>query len=134
MSKDHEKKTVPRNAPDAPPPSVEERKKILETALYRMVMIDGMVYGLEDDAEPDASVDCAARTKSCRANCCTYVFALTEEEVKQNFYKYNTERPYYMARDQDGYCPYLDRKTFRCLIHDRRPLRCRKYACSQDSV
>jgi len=60
MNKDHDKKTVPHNKPDAPPLTQEEQGKILETALYRMVMIDGMVYGLEDDAEPEAFVDCAA--------------------------------------------------------------------------
>jgi len=111
MSKDHDKKNVPRNKPDVPHAS-EERAKILETALRRMVMIDGMVYGLEDDTEPEVFVDCAARIASCQANCCTYVFALTQEEAKKGFYKYSPEKPYYMARDSDGYCPYLDRKTF----------------------
>ena len=82
-------------------------------------MIDGMV-GLEDDAEPEAFVDCAAEIASCRANCCTYVFALTREEVNKGFFKYSAERPYYMARDADGYCPYLDRKTFQCSIHEKR--------------
>ena len=130
MRKDHEKKAVPKNAPDAPPLSEKERTKILETALYRMVMIDGMVYGLEDDTEPEAFVDCAARIASCRADCCTYVFALTREEVNRGFFKHSAERPYYMARDAEGYCHYLDRKTFRCTIHEKRPLRCRKYVCA----
>jgi Fe-S-cluster containining protein len=134
MSKDCNKKTVPHNKPDAPPLSGEERAKILETALYRMVMIDGMVYGLEDDAEPEGLVDCAARIASCRADCCTYAFALTQEEVNRGFFKYSAEQPFYMARDADKYCHYLDRKTFQCSIHERRPLRCRKYACSPGSL
>jgi len=131
MSYDHNKKIVAHNKPDVDPVSEEERAKILDAALARTVMIDGKVYGLEDDAEPEAFVDCAARIASCRANCCTYVFALTQEEVKKNFFKYNAERPYYMARDADGYCPYLDKTTFKCTVHERRPLRCRKYTCSQ---
>jgi len=61
------------------------------------------------------------------------VFALTQEEVKKGFFKYSAERPYYMARDADGYCPYLDRETFQCSIFEKRPLRCRKYVCSQGS-
>jgi hypothetical protein len=129
MSKDNE--TFPRNTPDSLPLSKEERDKIMETALERMVMINGKVYGLEDDAEPDAVVDCASITARCKAFCCTYVFALTQEEAKKGFYKYNAERPFYVARDADGYCPYLDRTTFKCGIHDKRPLRCRKYACPQ---
>ncbi len=130
MSRDNEKRIVPHNKPDASPLSGEERAIILETALYRMVMIDGMVYGLEDDTEPEAFVDCASRIASCRASCCTYVFPLTQEEVNRGLFKYSAERPYYMARDAAGYCPYLDRKTFQCSIHDQRPLRCRRYACS----
>ncbi len=128
MTKDYAK--IPHNKPGAEAPSHEDREKILELALKRMVMIDGNVFGLEDNAEPEAFVDCASMTAQCQANCCTYVFALTQEEVKKGIYKYNTERPYYMARDEDGYCPYLDRLTFKCGIHENRPLRCRKYACS----
>jgi hypothetical protein len=134
MNKNLQKKTVPKNAPDAPPLSKKEQAKILETALYRMVMINGKVYGLEDDTEPEAFTDCAAEISSCRADCCTYAFALTLEEVKRGFFKYSAERPYYMARDADGYCHYLDRKTFQCSIHEKRPLRCRKYACLPGSV
>lgn len=113
------------------PPSEEERSGILSIALRRMVMIEGNVYGLEDPAEPDADVDCASMTESCRAVCCSYVFALTQDEVRKGCYRYNTEKPFYMARDPDGYCPYLDRSTFRCCIHESRPLRCRKYACTK---
>ena len=134
MSTDRDNKTVLHNTPAGLPLAEEEREKILETALYRMVMIDGMVYGLEDDAEPETLVDCPAEIASCRANCCTSVFALTQEEVNRGFFKYSAERPYYMARDADGYCHYLDRKTFHCSIHEKRPLRCRKYACSPGSV
>jgi hypothetical protein len=129
MSKDN--KIFPRNTPDFLPLSGEERDKIMETALKRMVMINGKVYGLEDDAESDAVVDCASITATCKAFCCTYVFALTQEEAKKGFYKYNAEKPFYIARDTDGYCPYLNRTTFKCSIHDKRPLRCRKYACPQ---
>lgn len=111
------------------PISEAERAKILEIALEHMIMIAGKVYGLEDDTEPEAEVDCGARTESCRAICCTYAFALTQEEVGKSFIKYNPERPFYIARDADGYCPHLDRVTFKCGIHDKRPLRCRKYAC-----
>jgi Fe-S-cluster containining protein len=107
----------------------EEKEKILSVALRNMIMIDGKVYGLDDDSEPEAFVDCVSKLSSCRAGCCSLVFALTQEEVKKGFYQYNPDRPYYMARDADGFCPYLDRTTFFCSIHERRPLRCRKYTC-----
>lgn len=123
------KKIIPHNKPGAPPLSSEEREKILAHALRRMIMIGGEVFGIEDDAEPEVRVDCAARTSSCKANCCTFVFALTREEVKKGIYRYNTENPFYMARDTDGYCPYLDRAAFTCSIYKGRPIRCRKFAC-----
>lgn len=128
MSKDKNRKNVPGGNHIAREHD-EERERILSVALRNMVMIDGKVYGLEDDSEPDAFVDCVSKLSSCRAGCCSLVFALTQEEVKKGFYRYNSDRPYYMARDADGFCPYLDRATFFCSIHDRRPLRCRKYTC-----
>ncbi len=109
--------------------SDEEWEKTLNAALKRMILIDGKVYGLEDESDSDAFVDCGAHTGSCLAHCCKYVFALTKEEVEKNIYKYNHERPYYMAKDEDGYCTYLDRETYKCTIHNIRPIRCRKFAC-----
>jgi hypothetical protein len=131
MTEDNNRRSVPgvkhggRDFPD------EEKEKILSVALRNMIMIDGKVYGIEDDSEPDSFVDCASKISSCRAGCCCYLFALTQEEVKKGLYKYNPDRPYYMAKDEDGLCPYLDRTTFFCTIHDRRPLRCRKYTCEK---
>ncbi len=122
-----------RSKSDLPPLPDGERAKILSKALKMMVMIDGKVYGVEDESEPDAEVDCESKIEVCRAICCTYAFSLTQEEVKKGFIKYNAERPFYIARDADGYCPHLDRTTFQCSIHDKRPLRCRKYACKPGS-
>jgi hypothetical protein len=130
LIRDDNRKSVPDSTHDAL--DYDEKERILSVALRNMVMIDGKVYGLEDDSEPDSFVDCASKIPSCKAGCCSYVFALTQEEVKRGFYKYNPDRPCYMAKDADGFCPYLDRTTFFCTIHDRRPLRCRKYTCEHD--
>jgi Fe-S-cluster containining protein len=110
-----------------------EKEKILSAALKNMVIIAGKVYGLEDDSEPEVFIDCLSRISSCKAVCCSYAFALTQEEVKKGLYKYNPSRPYYMAKDADGFCPYLDRITFLCGIHDKRPFRCKKYSCEHEA-
>lgn len=47
--------------PASSPLSKEDKERILEVALERMVMIGGKVFGLEDDAEPEVFVDCLAR-------------------------------------------------------------------------
>ena len=112
------------------PLNEEEKRRILAVACERMVLIGGCLYGLEDDAEQDAFCDCLSKLETCRALCCTYVFALTREEVRKGVVAFNKERPYYIARDPDGYCPHLDRATYRCSVHERRPLRCRRYKCS----
>jgi len=132
VSENDSKKSLPGRQHNAHDYSDEEQAKILSVALRNMVMIDGKVYGLEDDSGPDSFVDCASKISSCKAGCCSYVFALTQEEIKRGFYQYNPDRPYYMAKDEDGFCPYLDRTTFFCSIHDRRPLRCRKYTCENN--
>ena len=103
---------------------------MLDVARQRMVLSNGCVYGLEDDAEPEAFCDCLSMLHACRALCCTYVFAVTREEARRGIVKHNPERPYYIARDPDGYCPHLERSTYKCSIHEHRPLRCRRYACS----
>jgi hypothetical protein len=85
MKRDNKNVKPPDDNPGPLPLSGEESSEILSVALDRMVLIDGNVYGLEDETEPESSVDCAANTASCRANCCTCVFALTQEEVKKGF-------------------------------------------------
>lgn len=132
MSKNVERDRSPAAHHAVSARSDEGKEKILSVALENLVMIDGKVYGIEDGSQPEISVDCLSKIRSCKAICCSFVFALTQEEVKKNFYKYNPFRPYYMAKDPDGFCPYLDRGTFLCSIHDRRPLRCRKYSCESD--
>lgn len=123
-----ERKCTIRHA--SSPLSSADRDRIFEVALERMCLIGGKLYGIEDEAEPEAFADCLSRLELCKALCCTYVFPLTKEEASKGQIQYNPDRPYYIARDSDGYCPYLDRATYKCSIHDHRPLRCRKYACS----
>jgi len=132
VSKDKNRKSVPVSKHAAHNYSTEEKEKILSVALKHIIMIDGKLYSLDDDSEPDVFVDCLSKISSCRAACCSYVFALTHEEVKKGSYKYNPSRPYYIAKDADGFCPYLDRVTFFCSIHERRPQCCRKYTCEHD--
>ncbi|MGD8483280.1 MAG: YkgJ family cysteine cluster protein [Thioalkalispiraceae bacterium] len=98
-------------------------------------MIDmGMaaIYGDEDDDVPDAEVDCARCVSHCRAKCCTMIFALTKDEVDVGDIAYNKQRPFFIARDEDGYCPHMDRETYACLVWQNRPLRCRRYDCRDD--
>ena len=118
--------------PDYQAMSPGQRERLLSVMEKMIDMGMAAVYGDEDDDEPDASIDCEQCLSACKAKCCTLVFALTRDEVKQGVAHYNQQRPYFIARDEDGYCPHLDRDTFRCAIWEDRPLRCRRYDCRDD--
>jgi Fe-S-cluster containining protein len=87
------------------------------------------VYGREEEGIPDTVLNCDLRLDKCRARCCTYTFALTKEEVMKGLIRYDPARPFFIARDSDGYCAHLDRTTLECTAWKDRPLRCRRYDC-----
>ncbi len=110
-----------------------ERERLIAVMEKMLAMGMAGIYGDEAADEPDADVPCAAVIDRCQARCCTFVFALTKEEVAAGHIAWNREMPYFIARDpEDGYCPHLDRHTLQCRVWDRRPLRCRRYDCRGD--
>ncbi|MEJ2346091.1 MAG: YkgJ family cysteine cluster protein [Gammaproteobacteria bacterium] len=119
--------------PDYQAMTPEQRRRLL-AVMERMIDL-GMaaVYGDEEDGLPEARVDCTRCIPRCRAKCCTLIFALTKAEVAAGHVRHNPRRPYFIVRDEDGYCPHLDRATLACTIWERRPLRCRRYDCRKDS-
>lgn len=110
----------------------EQRDKLL--AFMERMIDKGLaaIYGDEDEGIADANVDCSQCLSTCKAKCCTLIFALTKEEVEKGVAAYNKKRPFFIARDEDGYCPHLDRQNFSCDIWHHRPLRCRRYDCRTD--
>ena len=130
MSEDS--KNIEPDDPDHLEISEEEREKLISIIKKMMEMGFGAVYGQEDEGVPDANPDCSINLKWCRAKCCTVQFALTKEEAKKGHIKYNQSRPFFIARDSDGYCPHLERSSLRCKVWSDRPLRCRRYECKDD--
>ena len=120
------------NDPEGTAVPDEQRQKILSIMQKMLEMNICAVYGQEDVGVPDADVDCGPNLKWCRAVCCTFHFALTKEEVRKGHLKHNPSRPFFIARDPDGYCPHLDRDSLRCSVWPDRPLRCRRYDCRDD--
>ena len=118
--------------PDYQSLTPEMREKLLSVMEKMMDMGMAAVYGDEEDHAPDAAIDCLSCITHCRAKCCTLVFALTKEEAGRGNLQYNKERPYFIARDDDGYCPHLNRESMQCDIWQDRPLRCRRYSCRND--
>lgn len=133
MSADHLETSGDKQPEDELPEITEEEKQRIVSALIKMMEL-GMsaVYGDEDPETPEAVIDCQSRLPGCEARCCTLNFALTKDEVKNGIIRHNPKRPYFIARDPDGYCPHLDRDTLTCREWDSRPLRCRRYDCTKE--
>lgn len=111
----------------------EEKIRIVSVLNKMLDMGMAAVYGDEAPDEPDADVPCQEALHQCRSKCCTCHFALTKDEVRKGIIEINPEKPFFIARDADGYCPHLDRDTLQCKIWDDRPLRCRRYDCREDA-
>lgn len=115
----------------------EKRPRVLEMlAAFEKTLERGVaaIYGDEPPDAPDADVPCERHLHACRAQCCSLIFALTPAEVETGVVRYNPERPYFIARDDDGLCPHLDRASLRCLVWEQRPLRCRRYDCRDNAA
>ena len=111
----------------------EEEKAYIQKMFERLMELGlGAVYGDEDDTEETVLMNCEQRKESCRAVCCSFIFALTKEDTNKGKIKWNPKRPFFIARDEDGYCPHLDRESLKCKIWGDRPERCRKYVCRND--
>lgn len=108
--------------------SPEERAYASRMLVRLMELGIGAVYADEEDGE-EAPVDCGERLGRCRAACCTLNFALTKGEVEEGSVAHDPKRPFFIKREEDGYCAHIERDTLRCRIWPRRPARCRKYDC-----
>ncbi len=106
-------------------------RSMVEKLMEKRILV---VYGDEDGNGSEVSYDDDGRKKQCKAVCCSFVFALTKRDVERGVARWNPKRPYFIARDEDGYCPHLDRKTLLCTIWDDRPERCRNYDCRSDGA
>lgn len=109
------------------------QKKLIKFLERSMEMKLAVVYGNEDPEQTESCIDCGSFQHQCKAKCCTFVFALTQEEAEAGKVAYNKEKPFFIARDkEDGYCPHLDRESYQCEVWNDRPLRCRAYSCEED--
>ena len=111
----------------------DEERSHLKNILEKLMESGSLaVYGDEDSTNEPVSSHCCGRRKTCKSICCSFIFALTKEEVAKGIVKWNQKRPYFIAREKDGFCPHMDRRRLRCCIYKDRPRRCRKYHCYND--
>lgn len=77
-------------------------------------------------------IDCANRVHLCKARCCTLDFFLSDQDLDEGIVRWDYGRPYWIARQADGYCAHCEPGTWRCHIHANRPYVCRAYDCRND--
>jgi len=109
--------------------STEEKLRIIRVMDKMMDIGMAAIYGDEAPDEPDADVPCNKVIDQCKAKFCTFIFALTKDEVKLGHVKTNPDKPYFITREKDEYCPHLNREKIECEVWENRPLRCRRYDC-----
>lgn len=76
-----------------------------------------------------SDVPCAEKIRSCKAVCCKLPFALSRQDVDEGIVRWEFGRPYVIAHNEDGYCVHLDKNTYRCTVHENRPVPCRGFDC-----
>ena len=124
-----------KDDPDYQQLSHEEKRRIISVMEKMMDMGMAAIYGDESEDQPESRFPCHKYISQCKAKCCTFIFALTHEEVDKGIIAWNKDKPYFIARDkEDGYCPHLNRDTWQCNEWENRPLRCRRYDCRDDNI
>lgn len=94
-----------------------------------------MYQDLEHDKynfNESADIDCNDCLKTCKAACCKMPFALSKQDIDEGILKWEFGRPYMIAHGEDGYCVHLDRNTYKCSIHEHRPVPCRGFDCREN--
>lgn len=86
-----------------------------------------------DTQERPVEVDCSARLHICRAACCRLDFALSVSEVESGKVKWDLGRPYFIRRENDGYCTHFNSASGCCGIYADRPGVCKGYSCAGDT-
>ncbi len=79
-----------------------------------------------------AEIDCHARIHLCHARCCTFNFYLTAQDLDEGVARWDYGNPYWIKRQDNGYCVHCDPTNRACTIHAQRPHVCRLYDCRED--
>jgi hypothetical protein len=118
--------------------ALETRQQETAERLRRQYLERGIAVAMQEFGvskykfQGDAEIDCENRIHLCKASCCRLPLALSKEDVQEGIVRWDLGQPYIIARDKDGYCVHMDRKTCRCTVYSHRPIPCRGYDCRKD--
>lgn len=81
-----------------------------------------------DDA---VDLDCLALLPLCKARCCRFHYALSEQDLDEGVLQWNYGQPYLLAQTTEGRCVHHG-PDGRCQVFGARPAGCRRYDCRGD--
>jgi len=114
---------------------LEQAKVLAEEAVSQgMEAVPGVKLGPEIDKyalSNLADIPCERKLHLCQAACCRLVFPLGLQDLTEGVVRWNYLRPYYNARNQDGYCVHC-KVDCTCEVYQYRPAICRSYDCRTD--
>lgn len=114
---------------------LDEHQKTVATRLIEKFTQSGIGLMYQDqefdkyEFKQGAEIDCESCLPVCKAACCKMPFALSKQDVDEGVIKWEFGRPYMIAHGEDGYCVHLDRTTYKCTVHESRPVPCRGFDC-----
>ncbi len=114
---------------------LDKRKQVVAQRLFQQFKEkrQGLMYSEGDEDKyafsGEKCPDCPSRVSACKAACCRLPFALSKQDIDEDIVHWEFKRPYLIAHDEDGYCVHLDRDTYKCAVHENRPVACRGFDC-----
>ena len=98
---------------------------------FELIQPSEINYGPDKYTLSDQPIlDCDARKHLCKQKCCTLIFALTEQDIREGIVKWDPVKPYRIMRNEKRYCVHLE--DGRCSIYENRPAVCRRLDCRND--
>lgn len=67
----------------------------------------------------------------CRARCCTFRFALSQQDLDEGVVRWDRDEPYFILQSARGACVHHDEGAG-CTIYRQRPRPCRVFDCRDD--
>ncbi len=86
-------------------------------------------YALAPDELP--AIPCAELLPLCRARCCTFRFALSQQDLDEGVVRWDPADPYYVLQSPTGACCHLAADGG-CTVYSQRPRPCRVFDCRDD--
>lgn len=117
---------------------LDERKRVVGQRLVEQLREQGTGVMLQDPDydkymfKDEVRIDCENRVHLCHAACCRLPFALSKQDIREGIVHWDLGKPYLIEQQRDGYCSHLERGTFRCGVHQHRPVPCRGFDCRRD--